>query len=297
MDSRGRFIVGPTYTPGEIVMYDRGGKLLRRFGRKGQGPGEFQSINRLGVGPGDSIHVFDYTRHTVLAPGLTSFVSATEAPFPPHQFTFLSDGKMVASKIMVDSRGVAEPLHIIDGKGEITRSFGGTGPWNPKQIYRALRAVAASSANSVWSGWIPEYRIELWTAAGEHVITLERDANWFRPWSVSDLRTPAAGLQRPRISGLAEDDDARLWVTIAVPNPDWHPSSTTHELRMSELDPNEMFDTVIEVLDPGKGRVIARAKRKGMVTGFIGGGTVVYTKREDHAGNTLIDVWEMRVER
>jgi hypothetical protein len=48
---------------GCIRTFDKSGKLIRRFGRKGQGPGEFQSITFMMVLEGDNIGVVDRANH------------------------------------------------------------------------------------------------------------------------------------------------------------------------------------------------------------------------------------------
>lgn len=44
---------------GEIRIYSPGGEWKRSIGGKGEGPGEFSRIERLGALPGDSLYVFD----------------------------------------------------------------------------------------------------------------------------------------------------------------------------------------------------------------------------------------------
>lgn len=65
---------------GELFIADRGeqavfviseaGRLVDRFGRMGEGPGEFERIGGLFIGPGDSIYVHDFGRYrlTVFEP-------------------------------------------------------------------------------------------------------------------------------------------------------------------------------------------------------------------------------------
>ena len=65
---------------GELFVADRGeqavfvisesGRLVDRLGGKGEGPGEFESIDDLYIGPGDSIYVHDFRRYrlTVFKP-------------------------------------------------------------------------------------------------------------------------------------------------------------------------------------------------------------------------------------
>jgi hypothetical protein len=48
---------------GCIRIFDKTGQLIRRFGRKGQGPGEFQSVSFLSVFDGDKIRLIDPPNH------------------------------------------------------------------------------------------------------------------------------------------------------------------------------------------------------------------------------------------
>ena len=48
---------------GCVRIFDKAGKLIRRFGRKGQGPGEFQNITFVSVFDGDKIRLIDPSNH------------------------------------------------------------------------------------------------------------------------------------------------------------------------------------------------------------------------------------------
>ncbi len=47
----------------EVLIYDRSGELVLRFGRSGDGPGEFRRISAVVTLPGDSIGVYDSQPH------------------------------------------------------------------------------------------------------------------------------------------------------------------------------------------------------------------------------------------
>lgn len=69
MDSRGNVYVGDQ--SGQLLVFSPTGSVLRRLGRKGQGPGEFDNILGVRVLPGDSVYTFDSSlqRGTVFGPG------------------------------------------------------------------------------------------------------------------------------------------------------------------------------------------------------------------------------------
>jgi len=48
---------------GCVRIFDKTGKLIRKFGRKGQGPGEFQNITFVSVYDGDKIRLIDPSNH------------------------------------------------------------------------------------------------------------------------------------------------------------------------------------------------------------------------------------------
>lgn len=297
VDSRGRFLAAPTYNRGEIAMYDSGGRFVRRFGRPGQGPGEFAGpIHMLRVGPGDSIHAFEGPRHTVVAPGLTAFGSVRLLQVHPNDLAFLADGRMVAHRMSMGRGGVGQPLHVIGDGGRIARSFGGTQKWDPARLYLGVRNVAPASGNRLWSAHAGSYRVELWGPDGSNPLAVVRNASWFRPWA-HEVRRSAEGLERPRVVDVAEDRQGRLWVSILVRDPKHRPASGTGEVPLTEIDPNTEFDTILEVLDPRSGRLLAHTRFEQSISEFIGDRSMVITRREDADGNIVVDVWRVRLSR
>ncbi|HEX8276194.1 MAG TPA: hypothetical protein VF615_26380 [Longimicrobiaceae bacterium] len=295
VDSRGRFFAAPTYNRGEIAMYDAGGRFVRRFGRAGRGPGEFGGfIHMLRAGPGDSIHVFEGPRHTVLAPALSSFGSVRMLPVQPNEVVFLDDGRMVAHQMVMGRGGVGQPLHVIDPAGRIAQSFAGTEKWDPAKLYLGMRNIAPASGNRIWSARAGSYRVELWGADGSNPLTVVRNASWFRPWE-HEVRRSAEGLERPRVVDLAEDWQGRLWVSILVRDPKHRPASGTREVPITEVDADTEFDTILEVLDPRSGRLLAQRRFEQSISEFVGDGSMVVTRREDADGNIVVDVWRVRL--
>lgn len=71
VDSHGNVYVGDR--SGQLVVFAADGSILRKLGRKGQGPGEFDYIQGVRVLPGDSVYAFDsgLQRVTVFGPGST----------------------------------------------------------------------------------------------------------------------------------------------------------------------------------------------------------------------------------
>jgi hypothetical protein len=82
----------------EIRVFDAKGRFLRKLGRKGRGPGDFEGLGHIWTVPGDSIGAWDATlgRFTVFAPdgkvARTWQVTANDGGIPGLIRGFLADG-------------------------------------------------------------------------------------------------------------------------------------------------------------------------------------------------------------
>jgi hypothetical protein len=70
IDSRGRYYVSGGPAP-YFWVFDRDGKVLRRIGSRGKGPGEFLLVSGILTAQGDTLHVFDgdQARLSIFSPG------------------------------------------------------------------------------------------------------------------------------------------------------------------------------------------------------------------------------------
>lgn len=296
-DSRGRYYVAPTHSPGTIAMYDRMGRLVHAFGRPGRGPGEFGSIVGIDVGSGDTVHVFEPDRRSLLAPGLAGFVRVHRLPFPPRATQLVPDGVLLQYLDVGAGGRVRLPLHVIGAEGEVIRSFGGTGePLETDQLRESVCVLGAANGGRVWSAYVNEYRVELWSREGAHVQTIERTADWFPP-----ATGPAAGSvlthrPHPAINALWHDGRNHLWVSMLVPARTWRAADPRQPGRVADVDWSSVYDTVIEVIDIRGGRVLARARFDRAMARVRGSGIFLFGTRSVEDGNLVIDVWRARLD-
>ncbi len=89
VDSRGQIYAGDGLA--EIVVLDSAGAMVRRLGRLGFGPGEFEAVSTVHLLPGDSLYVYDgpAMRATVYEPQSTTV--AYTVRFPEAGFAFPVD--------------------------------------------------------------------------------------------------------------------------------------------------------------------------------------------------------------
>jgi hypothetical protein len=133
VDSRGRILVGDG---GEVVVLSPEGRVQRRIGRPGSGPGEFQYVATVTALARDSVFVYDpgLRRTTVYAPGTdkpaySTQLSSGQTTLPYWAQPAGSQGQMVA--VFKTARGdvperkngtaPAEVLRLLNADGSIAR--------------------------------------------------------------------------------------------------------------------------------------------------------------------------------
>lgn len=86
VDSRGQIYVGDLF--GQIVVVGEDGRVTRRMGRTGAGPGEYQSIGTVHALDSDSLYVYDgyAQRATVYAPHSDRVAYTTRFSQPDYSF-------------------------------------------------------------------------------------------------------------------------------------------------------------------------------------------------------------------
>ena len=293
VDSKGNYIVAPTYNAGEIALFDRAGRYQRSFGRAGQGPGEFGThIGALRVGAGDTVHVFHENRHTVLRPGLSGLVLsrqiASEARYP----VGLSNGRW-AFHAVAGGGSAPRLLHVLEKDGSIVRSFEDQRPRRGSDpFYANTRIVGAAGGDRIWSARFNEYRLERWTLEGTQDLVVDRRVPWFTAWPNPEPGEPLQSAPKPRITDVREDRSGILWVLTLVASADWKAQPSSNGL-VAGTDPKGLYDTVIEAIDIRAQRVIAEVRLPDAAYGFIDDQPTVYSRRMASDGQYLIDIWRL----
>jgi hypothetical protein len=99
-----------------IRVYDKNGKHLRTFGKKGQGPGEFQSINRMYMAEGEKLAFLDTGNKRFSYYSLNG-ECLKEIPCPKWTLTRAqpdSQGYIYGEKLSIDEKGAKENLLKFD---------------------------------------------------------------------------------------------------------------------------------------------------------------------------------------
>jgi hypothetical protein len=139
----------------------------------------------------------------------------------------------------------------------VVRSFGPS--WSLPDFRTMAATMRAPSASGIWTASLEQYRIEHWSPQGQLQRVLERTPAW-PPRATEGLGTPT--IEPPNsIQAITEDSAGRLWVFISVAAPTWRegwPANIRGEMSMSSIALEKMLRTLVEVIDPVAGRVVAR---------------------------------------
>ncbi|HEX6308302.1 MAG TPA: hypothetical protein VFZ69_08960 [Longimicrobiales bacterium] len=138
--------------------------------------------------------------------------------------------------------------------------------------------------NAVQGGvWLAQSRPdELSRIAVDGTIT----ARWvWRPEWTAHFTFPAS--PDPFIAALHEDAERRLWLFWRVARRGTGPALIDASRGVQIEDRRRLFDTVVEVLDPDEGRVLARGRVAAHVLNLLPDGRVVLYRRGGAADGTV----------
>jgi hypothetical protein len=141
----GSIIVG-NCSSAELRLYDARGVHLRTFGRRGSGPGEFESPRRIFSAGGDSIGVYDGVPNRRINVFRTNgdFIRSIRLPFPAEPIGRTADGMfvLVQPENYRSPRPTPSPgfhrlsltIYKLNSRGELTDSLTGLPGYEVFQI-------------------------------------------------------------------------------------------------------------------------------------------------------------------
>lgn len=284
-------------TGGQILSFRPDGSFSESFGGRGQGPGEFIWITELLTSAG-RLHALDpanqrWTVFSTHPPG--DLISTARIPGAPHSSVIFEDTLLV-SNINIRSRELAGiPLHVFGHEGTHLGSFGDDG-----QGYRfdrdapMLRLLAGAGPSRIWAAHAGEYRIERWALDGRRDSDFRREVDWFSSPNLRGVYADPDTPPEPWVAGVQQDLLGRLWIAVHVADEEWYEGVSTEQNAEGSYFPLPdragFQDTMIEVIDPAAGRVLASTRFEYPVATFVDASHfAVY--RESEAGVPTIEIW------
>jgi hypothetical protein len=197
VDSRGNVYVADRSD--QLLVFSPGGAVLRKLGRKGQGPGEFDGLHDVHLLPGDSIYAFDagLVRVTVFPPrsdrAAYSVNVGTNAMLFPYWVRPVASGRSIFAAYRAafgdnDGRGPhghrKEVLRILNPDGSIQRDSVVVlaesealvlhGPvegvtFNP---FARQPVFALGGGDRLYAAWNGELAIGVYSASGQRIRTI-----------------------------------------------------------------------------------------------------------------------------
>ncbi|MGQ0539160.1 MAG: hypothetical protein ACT4R6_09465, partial [Gemmatimonadaceae bacterium] len=110
-----------------------------------------------------------------------------------------------------------------------------------------------------WAADERQYRLTRWSHDGKVLESYRRTPSWFRKPSQSLLGTPRSPPE-PAITAVSEDAEGLIWTFVRVAAPTWRSAwpSAAGEFEYRQIAMEKLFRTMVEVLDLGSKRVVAR---------------------------------------
>jgi hypothetical protein len=265
VDRRGRFYIaaggpGGVYR-GKVFVFDSAGRYLTSFGRAGKGPGEYGDAPLVADRTGDTIVAFDGSQVTVLTPNY-NYVRRQNFAFAIRSSPVtLSNGNAIIEQggrgWLPSPSSSTYPGRIIvfDGNWKEIRRFQTTTDATLGPNY------TSASGTGIWRQFSHSYELEQWDANGNRTTVLRRDVKWFPPRAAYEKGGPL-------LHYISEDPAGNLWIQILVPA---GASDTTAVVAGRKVSGSATtFDTIIEVIDPGRGALLASKRLTGSRWFFLG---------------------------
>jgi hypothetical protein len=216
----------------------------------------------------------------------------------------LPDDSFVSSSIdaMRDPRSFGLPYqHLSADASQHLRSFGAEPQTiRPGSLGRFRRTLAPTRPGGFWAAHGQRYLLERWDRElRAPVQVIERDVPWFEPYeeyegSVLEVRP------RPFVRAIQEDEDRRIWVVISVAAENWEPMPPAQgadgRAVISDAQMNRLRDTLIEVVDPDAGVVLAAYRVDELLAQNFAGPGIVYFYAEDDVGHPWYRIYRLRLE-
>lgn len=287
--------VDPVLHPGRVLRFDPDG-----LGAAHADVGRLVTPGAPFFSPDGEILVPDerYGMVQILTPSLKPVRTFMTVDYPRVGIV-LPGGTVVINALSRTAERARYALHLLNpGDGRVTSmDRSDIRLLSQSNGYELERYPAPRDSASFWSLHGTTYRIDLWDVSGRLIESLRREASWFEKRT---SLTPAYIAPPPTdLRGLTADSDGLLWVLASVADPEWagyeipaadgrHAEGGPHPGWNRHLE-DGVFDTILEVVDPESGTVIARERYDEYFFGFAGSGVVVhYDGSSNDAGSYSI---------
>jgi hypothetical protein len=292
--SKGHFFFGSEQVNGAVLEYSASGKLVRKIGRFGKGPGEILSVARIAVGVGDTLYVLDggLKRVSVFSPEGEHVRSVSINTDRPTQFVAAPDGAIIVTDPWAKDRCFL----ILDHSASVTYAGGSCiTPEGGAGVFSIARWLAPVGNGRFWAARVQRYQLDEWTYKGELTRVIKRKIHWFEPVDPSSGLAPGPGVDKPpspQITAVAGLDQRLVQVTTVRPSGEWAPIEKDATGNWLPGEARKKYITTFEVIDTESGKLVASHEIRGR-EGLDTKGRYVATQRVDEKGDAFLDIYEI----
>jgi len=305
-DRQGRYYVTQPNKRELPAVFDATGRRVAVLGAAGEGPGEFRNAAIIAVDPRtDTIFVTDWatSRLSVYSPQL-KFVRSFPFPSRARVLVVLQDHRLAAMARIADRASIGLPFHIFRRDGLRLKAIGDQSrPFTEERAMFFAHRLAPSRRDGFWAAplW-GEYRIEHWTATGVRDVHLIRRPDWHTTLHSSRRAENPEAMDTPPSSnwGIAETETGLLWVLTRVADPN-RKRAVLDTLRNVEgkyvtaRDPDQLWDSVLELIDPMHGTVVASQRFDKLLFMTLPSGKIVRVNETDKG--VQVQVFALKLSR
>lgn len=271
---RGRWVIG-SGNGGPPDIYDALGRHIGTVGRRGGGPGEFQSAIAFAVGPGDSLAIVDPVngRVHILDPMLRP-VRAWSLPqntVTGGMIWLAGKSQLALSGLRTTPAEIGFTVHLYSTAGAHLSSLADERRTISRTTSRleSARLLGLAGSNRLWTVSVAgQYRIQVWEMdGGRPLADFVREAPWFER---------AEAMFRARVLSALLDADGVLWTLSAALSDEWERGVRPRLIEGTEqsfeiLDRELIFDSVIEAIDLATGTLLAQVRTPRLYTSLLPG--------------------------
>lgn len=288
---------------GWLDIRSRDGTLLSSFPVAHDSQGGRPVASAFALGPGDTVYVLDaFGELRAFAPGGWRLVRRihTAVSNSALNSSAFAGGRLVLAGVVRTRSGAGLPLHAIDVRTGTVHSFGPQD--DPTENWRAASAlnfhsVFSSSGARVWTWPSRRYDLTRYTPDGAVDMVLLRSADFFGDLHLEDV---SQGLRAdrppPRIPLAVIERDDGLIVTVAgLPTRDWRRAFVVAEPGHGGEHPFDsyfpLYSSVVDVLDPETGRLMARSRIPVWIRGAAG--NRLWSLERSDRGTPRVVLWDI----
>lgn len=264
-DGNDRLFVTQPATGEMVWVFDPASGRVDTVGREGSGPGEMRRPSLVAVASGDTLYILDPPtgRISVFDPRFR-FVRSARAPVEAYDLKWLPSWKqLLVGALVRDPDRFGLPFHLFDVLGNHVNSFGDRVEVDrdPASSIRRL-AVPHPDGGIVAASVVARYRIERWTPQRALAARFALDDRLLArpPAAASGMPGPV-----PQLTALHLAEPSTLWVLVLMADRDWAAGidasgAGKDHWRVDDRRPRRYWDTVLDVLDLDRARVITQRR-------------------------------------